>query len=317
MVQIKTKSIKAGNFNGLFYKVVRGEKNWLSYIYTQNLKMILKLLPVAFLFLLISCNNNSTPDYDSSLPKSKANNITAPVPVMFSVSAVYPHDVNSFTQGLEFYKGKLYEGTGELDQSRLRILDIKTGNVEKEYKIPDKTIFGEGITILNNKIYQLTWQNHKIYVYDIKDISRPVETFSWNRDGWGATNDGKNIIISDGTSQLFFVEPDAAAKQMKMIKILTVMDNRGEVDSLNELELINGYVYANIWMTNDIVKIDTSNGHVVGILNLTGLLQQYDRGVQVGEDAVLNGIAYDSTTKKLYITGKDWPKLFEIHLNDN
>jgi glutaminyl-peptide cyclotransferase len=278
--------------------------------------MIRKLLPVAFLFLLISCNNGSTPDYDSSLPQPKANNIPAPAPVMFSVDAVYPHDVNSFTQGLEFYKGKLYEGTGELDQSRLRILDIKTGTVEKEYKIPDKSIFGEGITILNNKIYQLTWQNHKIYVYDINDISRPVDTFSWSRDGWGATNDGKNIIISDGTSQLFFVQPDPAAKQMKINKILTVMDNRGEVDSLNELELINGYVYANIWMTDDIVKIDTSNGHVVGILHFNGLLQQYDRGVQVGEDAVLNGIAYDSTTKKMYITGKDWPKLFEIHLND-
>lgn len=277
--------------------------------------MINKLPGIAFLFLLISCNNNSTPDYDSSLPVPKTNNIEAPAPIMFSVDAVYPHDPQAFTQGLEFYKGQLYEGTGEEKQSRLRIVDIKTGNIEKEYKIPDNSIFGEGITIFKNKIYQLTWQNHKIFVYNLNDITHPVNTFNWSREGWGATNDGNNIIISDGSSKLFFVRPDENRKEMKINKILTVVDNRGEVDSLNELELIGGYVYANRWLTNDIVKIDTSNGHVVGIMNLSGLLPQYDPGVKVDDGAVLNGIAYDSTTRKLYITGKDWPKLFEMKLN--
>jgi glutamine cyclotransferase len=277
--------------------------------------MINKLPGIAFLFLLISCNNNSTPDYDSSLPVPKINNIEAPAPIMFSVDAVYPHDPQAFTQGLEFYKGKLYEGTGEERQSRLRIVDIKTGNIEKEYKIPDNSIFGEGITIFKNKIYQLTWQNHKIFVYNLNDITHPVNTFNWSREGWGATNDGNDIIISDGSSKLFFVQPDENRKEMKINKILTVVDNRGEVDSLNELELIGGYVYANRWLTDDIVKIDTSNGHVVGIMNLSGLLPQYDPGVKVDDGAVLNGIAYDSTTRKLYITGKDWPKLFEMKLN--
>jgi glutamine cyclotransferase len=277
--------------------------------------MINKLPGIAFLFLLISCNNNSTPDYDSSLPVPKTNNIEAPAPIMFSVDAVYPHDPQAFTQGLEFYKGKLYEGTGEERQSRLRIVDIKTGNIEKEYKIPDNSIFGEGITIFKNKIYQLTWQNHKIFVYNLNDITHPVNTFNWSREGWGATNDGNDIIISDGSSKLFFVQPDENRKEMKINKILTVVDNRGEVDSLNELELIGGYVYANRWLTDDIVKIDTSNGHVVGIMNLSGLLPQYDPGVKVDDGAVLNGIAYDSTTRKLYITGKDWPKLFEMKLN--
>ncbi len=276
--------------------------------------MIKKLLAATLFFGLFSCNNSSTPDIDPSLPSPKINNIPAPAPVMFTVDAVYPHDPHSFTQGLEFYKGKLYEGTGEFDQSRLRIIDVKTGNVEQEYKIPDKTIFGEGITILKNKIYQLTWQNHKIFVYDLNDISHPVTTFNWSREGWGATNDGTNIIISDGSSKLYFVQPDESRKEMKTIKILTVADNQGEVDSLNELELIDGFVYANRWFTNEIVKIDTSNGHVVGNINLTGLLQQYDPGEKVGDGAVLNGIAYDSTTKKLYITGKDWPKLFEMRL---
>ncbi len=265
--------------------------------------------------LLISCGGNSTPDYDSSVPAAAVNNIPPPAPVMFTVDKVYPHDPKAFTQGLEFYKGKLYEGTGELGKSNLRIVDIKTGNVEKNYLIPDNNIFGEGITIFKNKIYQLTWQNHKIFVYNIDDISRPVSTFNWSREGWGATNDGNNIIISDGSSKLFFVQPDESRKEMKMIKILTVMDNRGEVDSLNELELIDGYVYANRWLTDEIVKIDTTNGHVVGRLNMAGLLKQYDPGAQVEDGAVLNGIAYDSTSKKLYITGKDWPKLFEMRLN--
>lgn len=277
--------------------------------------MLRKLSVAIFLLAVISCNNNSGPDYDSSLPQPKANNIPAPASLLFTVDNVYPHDPDAFTQGLEFYKGKLYEGTGEPNKSRLRILDIKTGKVEKEYKIPDASVFGEGVTILNDKIYQLTWQNHKIFVYNLNDISHPIDTLNWSREGWGATNDGTNIIISDGSAQLFFVQPDAAGKKMKMNKILTVMSNRGNVDSLNELELIDGYVYANRWYTNDIVKIDTSNGHVVAVLNFNGLLQQYDRSARVSEGAVLNGIAYDSSTKKIFITGKDWPKLFEIHLN--
>ena len=235
---------------------------------------------------------------------------------MFKVEGVYPHDPGAFTQGLEFYKGKLYEGTGEPRQSRLRITDIKTGQAEQSYLIPDNTVFGEGITIFKNKIYQLTWQSNKIFVYNIGDIMHPIDSLKWNREGWGATNDGTQIIISDGTSKLYFVQPDEAKKEMRINKILTVADNMGEVDSLNELELIGGYVYANRWMTNNIVKIDTSNGYVVGNMNLTGLLHQYDPGVKIDpNEAVLNGIAYDSTTKHLYITGKDWPKMFEMTLN--
>lgn len=277
--------------------------------------MFNKLLLPLVVILLFSCNNNSTPDYDSSLPVPKTYNIAAPAAVLFSVAAVYPHDPSAFTQGLEFYNGKLYESTGEFGKSRLRIVDLKTGNIEKDYLIPDDSIFGEGITIFKNKIYQLTWQNNKIFVYNLNDITRPINTLNWSREGWGATNDGNNIIISDGSSRLFFVQPDEGKKEMKINKILTVINNKGEVDSLNELELIDGYIYANRWLTDEIVKIDTSNGHVVGALNLRGLLQQYDPGVKVSDGAVLNGIAYDSTTKKLFITGKDWPKLFELRLN--
>lgn len=274
--------------------------------------MINKILPIfSLLLFLISCQNSSSPDFDSSLP---VNNIPPPSQIMFKVTAVYPHDPTAFTQGLEFHDGKLYEGTGEYNRSNLRIVDIKTGKIEKNYLIPDKSIFGEGITIFKNKIYQLTWKSQKVYVYNPGDFSHPVDTLKWDREGWGATNDGKNIIISDGSSHLFFVQPDEKSKEMRVNKVLTVADNKGEVDSLNELELINGYVYANRWLTNDIVKIDTATGHVTGKLNLTGLLQQYDPNAPIEDGAVLNGIAYDSNSKKLYITGKDWPKLFEMEL---
>lgn len=274
--------------------------------------MINKLLPIfSLLLFFISCQNSSSPDFDTSLP---VNNIPPPSQIMFKVIAVYPHDPTAFTQGLEFHDGKLYEGTGDYNRSNLRIVDIKTGKIEKNYLIPDKSIFGEGITIFKNKIYQLTWKSQKVYVYNPGDFSHPVDTLKWDREGWGATNDGKNIIISDGSSHLFFVQPDEKSKEMRVNKVLTVADNKGEVDSLNELELINGYVYANRWLTNDIVKIDTATGHVTGKLNLTGLLQQYDPNAPIEDGAVLNGIAYDSNSKKLYITGKDWPKLFEMEL---
>ena len=271
------------------------------------------LLLIASL-LIISCTNSS-PEYDRSLPVPKVNNIPAAAPIMFKVQAVYPHDPNAFTQGLEFYKGKLYESTGNFGQSNLRIVNIKTGAIEKDYLIPDSSVFGEGITIFKNKIYQLTWTNNKVFVYNLNDITHPVNTLKWGREGWGATNDGTHIIISDGSSRLYFAQPDDNKKEMVVRKIITVADERGEVDSLNELELIHGFVYANRWLTNDIVKIDTSTGHVVGKMNLTGLLKQYDPNARVNEGSVLNGIAYDTTSGNLFITGKDWPKLFEMQLN--
>ena len=284
--------------------------------------MINKFAPPVLIVLMLvsfSCHNNSTPDYDTSLPVSQPNNLPAPQPITFTIDSVYPHDPHAFTQGLDFYNGKLYEGTGHPDaehKTSLRIVDIKSGKPEKEYFTPDPNIFGEGITIFKNKIYQLTWQNHKIFVYNLNDIMHPIATYNWSLEGWGITNDGTNLIISDGSSKLYFVQPDEAKKKMKTMKILTVADNTGELDSLNELEYINGYVFANRWYNNHIIKIDTANGHAVGIMDLTGLLHQYDPNDHVGDEAVLNGIAYDSATKKLYITGKDWPKMFEIKLNN-
>ena len=277
--------------------------------------MVNKFFVFACALLLSSCGTNSGDDYDKSLPTVKTNNVPPPAPLIFSVKNMYPHDPTAFTQGLEFYNGKLYEGTGEYGESRLRILDVKTGKAEKDHLLTDKSIFGEGITIFKDKLYQLTWKNNKIFVYGLTDITKPLNTYSWPKEGWGATNDGEYIIISDGTSKLYFVQPDEEKKEMKLIKVLNIINNEGEVDSLNELEYIEGYIYANIWFRNEIVKIDPNNGYVVGVMNLTGLLKQYAPEAKFDPNAVLNGIAYDSISKNLYITGKLWPKLFEMHLN--
>lgn len=272
--------------------------------------MLKRILVVLMVSIFAACHND-----DNLGDGTDANNLPAPQPITFSIDAVYPHDTAAFTQGLQFYNGKLYEGTGEFEESTLRIVDIKTGKVDQKYLIPDTSIFGEGITIFQNKIYQLTWQNKKIFVYNLNDIMHPIKTLSWTLEGWGITNDGKNLIISDGSDKLYYVLPDDTNNTMKQLKILSVADNTGALDQINELEFINGFVYANRWHTNDILKIDTSNGHVAGKMDLSGLLHQYAPDVKFEGEHVLNGIAYDSTTKKLYITGKDWPKMFEMHLN--
>ncbi len=277
--------------------------------------MFKRIFTIGIILLFAGCN---TPDKSSDDRADSASTIPAPQPVTFSIDAVYPHDPGAFTQGLQFYNGKLYEGTGEYEESTLRIVDPKTGKVEKKYLIPDTTIFGEGITIFKNKIYQLTWQSKKIFVYDITDITKPIKTLAWKvsrAEGWGITNDGNKLIMSDGSDTIYYVLPDEEKNEMIVIKTITVADNTGTLDSINELEFIDGYIYANRWYNNNILKIDPANGHVVGKMDLSGLLHQYAPDAKYDESAVLNGIAYDSTTKKLYITGKRWPKMFEIHLN--
>lgn len=284
-------------------------------IFVPKIKKMLRGWTIILIAIFLSsCNGcSSSPDHDSSLPMPI--NVPAPEPIIFKVTNVYPHDPMSFTQGLEYHDGKLYEGTGEFKRSKLMVVNIKTGIAEKTHTIPDPTIFGEGITILNNKVFQLTWQNNKIFEYNINDITRPIKTYPWPHEGWGVTNNGHELIISDGiTPNLYFVTPDENSGQMIINKTLAVRDNIGPVQNLNELELINGSVYANQWLTNNILVIDTTTGHVTGILNFTGIMKQYDPEAVLQDGSVLNGIAYDSASGRLFITGKDWPKLFEIEL---
>lgn len=273
--------------------------------------MTKRIFALGLITLFGACNTENKPSDNGDT----GNGIAAPQPITFSIDAVYPHDSAAFTQGLQYYNGKLYEGTGQFKESTLRIVDPKTGKVEKKYLIPDSTIFGEGITIFKNKIYQLTWENNKIFVYNLDDINKPIRTLTWPYHGWGITNDGNSLIISDGTDKLYYVLPDEEKGNMRQLKIISVADNTGSLDSINELEFIDGYIYANRWQTDDILKIDTATGHVVGKMDIKGLLFQYASNAKVDESTVLNGIAYDSTTKKLYITGKRWPKMFEIKLN--
>ncbi|MEP6677416.1 MAG: glutaminyl-peptide cyclotransferase [Ferruginibacter sp.] len=242
----------------------------------------------------------------------------APVSNTVQVIKALPHDTASFTEGLQIYDGKLYEGSGDYENSALQIADLQTGKVLQKHKMGSKEIFGEGINVFKGKIYQLTWQSHIVYVYDEKNINAPIKTFSWPYEGWGMTNDGTNLIISDGkpNGHLYFVSPDS----FKIVKTLTVTDNNGPKKDLNELEYINGFIYANIWNTNTIVKIDPTTGNILLVINCANLLEQYafkelnDPDFDK-EGNVLNGIAYDPATKKTYITGKRWPKLFEVVLN--
>lgn len=265
-----------------------------------------KLLPVIILVIFAACNNTTEPPTNDQ----PIVTVAAPENIGVNIISVYPHDTSAYTQGLQFHDGKLYEGTGDFERSSLRITDIKTGKVIKKHMMGSNQIFGEGITIFKNKIYQLTWESNIVNVYDINNIDKPINTFNWPYEGWGITNNGTDLIISDGSANLYFVNPE----DFKVKSTLQVLDNQGPVTQLNELEYINGYVYANVYTADYIVKINPSNGHVTGKISLPGLMQQYAPGYPLKQGEVLNGIAYDSTGKKMYLTGKDWPKLFEVTL---
>src|SRR3954471_11121782 len=264
------------------------------------------LASIAFL-LLAACNNNETNNNNEA--ENSANVVTPPPSLNYSIVASYPHDTSSYTQGLIWQNNKLYEGTGLEGQSRLMRVDLKNGKAEQSVSL-DPTVFGEGITILNDKIYQLTWQSHKVYVYDAKSFKK-IKEFTWDHEGWGLTNNGKELIISTGDSNLYFVDPET----LKLLRIVGVTNNNGPQGNLNELEYVNGAVFANIYMTDYIIRIDPSNGHVTGTIDLNGLLEKSGKQVNKGEGYVLNGIAYDSSRNSLYITGKKWPLLFEMKLN--
>jgi glutaminyl-peptide cyclotransferase len=260
-----------------------------------------------------SCTGNTdTPE--ETVTSGTNSGLAAPAVLQAAVMAEYPHDTAAFTEGMQVHQGKMYEGTGELKRSFIQITDIKTGKVLEKHLIKDSSIFGEGINILGNKLYQLTYQNHVAYVYDLKDLSKPIKTFPWQSEGWGMTNNGTELIISDGqpSGNLYFVNP----ADFRITRVVQVRDNFGVLENINELEYINGYVYANIWGTTQIIKIDPSNGHVVGKLETADLLRTFYMTYPIRHmDNVLNGIAWDSTSKKMYITGKRWPKLFELQMN--
>jgi len=270
------------------------------------MKKVLAFLSIALIFW--ACKNNES-NNNNNATENTANTIAPPATINYNIVASYPHDTSSYTQGLIWQNNSLYEGTGLEGQSRLMKVDIKNGKAVQSISI-DPSVFGEGITMLNDKIYELTWQSHLVYVYDAKTFKK-IKEFNWDHEGWGITHNGKELIISTGDSNLYFVDPGT----FKLLRIVGVSDNNGPVGNLNELEYINGSVFSNIYLTDYIVKIDPSNGHITGKIDLTGLLEKSGKRVDKEDGLVLNGIAFDSAKNSLYITGKKWPLLYEIKLN--
>jgi glutamine cyclotransferase len=223
----------------------------------------------------------------------------------FEIVQSWPHDPRAFTQGLVYREGKLYEGTGLYSESNLREVDLQTGNVLRRRNLDPKYI-GEGLALLGGKLYQLTWRSQLGFIYDATTFEL-VGQFSYSGEGWGLTEDGSSLILSDGTSTLRFLDPSTFAVR----RSVKVTDEGREIPRLNELEYVNGEVYANVWQSDLIARIDPSTGHVKGWIDLSGLLPEAERTENTD---VLNGIAYDAAQDRLLVTGKRWPKLFQIRL---
>ena len=255
----------------------------------------------------LSCN-----DADQPSGSNGGTSEQSPLIIPYSIVNQYPHDPHSFTEGLSFYKGQLFESTGSPDDSIengswVGRVDLQTGKIIKQVRL-GKDFFGEGSTILNDKLYYLTWTTNKGFVYDVNTFKK-LREFSYPGEGWGLTHDGTNLIMSNGTNNLTYYHPDS----LTMIKMISVTDNNGPVGNLNELEFINGHIYANQWQTSYILKIDPTTGKVTGKIdcsNIENLIRQKSPDANY-----MNGIAFDNETQKMFITGKYWPQLFEIRMH--
>lgn len=223
----------------------------------------------------------------------------------FRIIHAFPHDRQAFTQGLLYREGALFESTGLNGLSSLRRVELESGRVLQQIPIAPE-YFAEGLALFEDKLYQLTWQSQKLFVYSAQSFELQAE-LGYTGEGWGLTDDGRFLIMSDGTHQLRFCDP--AGFQVK--RTVAVLDGNSPVSQLNELEYVKGEIYANVWQTNRIARIEPASGRVSGWIDLTGLLSAADR---TGTEDVLNGIAYDRVNDRLFVTGKFWPKLFEIQL---
>lgn len=261
-----------------------------------------KTFYILLLASLFACNNG---DKSTDGPKEGAE---APKSISYSVVNTLPHDTSSFTEGLLFYKGDLYESTGQYGKSRIMQVDLKTGKVLRSVPL-DTKYFGEGIVIVNDTIYQLTYQEKVGFMYSLKDFKKLGEFKFASAEGWGMTTDGKQIIATDGTSNLHYYEPGT----FRLLKTQAVTESGSLAINLNELEYIDGYIYANQWQYPYIVKIDPATGVIVGKIDFSTLTDQIKARYSYAE--YFNGIAYDSATKKTYVTGKNWPELYEIQLS--
>lgn len=269
------------------------------------MKAYLSLLP-ALCLMAVSCGNNNSQTQAGLV----TNAVQPPAPMAYTITNVYPHSVHTFTEGLEWNDNTLWESAGNYKESKLLQVDLKTGKALKSIPLGND-FFGEGITLLNGKIYQLTYKEGKCFVYDAKTLQK-IKEFSYSGQGWGMTNDGKYLIMDDGSNNLYYRDPET----FQVIKSIGVFDNNGPLASINELEYVNGVIYSNVWLTNYIVKIDPASGSVLARADFSGVLDKYAPGQVSEEDqrdsSVLNGIAYDNAGQRFFVTGKNWPKLFEV-----
>jgi len=246
------------------------------------------------LILLIACASKEEKQAESTVPT-----------IQYQIVNSFPHDTKAFTEGLLIHDSKLYESTGE-KESWIGIVDIKTGRTDKKVQL-DPKYFGEGMTIINNKVYYLTWKNKVGFIYDFKTF-KAIGQFNYETEGWGMTNDGKNIITSDGSDKIYFLD----TLSLKPAKTLTVTQDGKPLKDLNELEYAEGFLFANVWQTSTVVKIDMNTGKVVGVLDLSPLTKQA-RELKPGVD-VLNGIAWHPKTKLMLVTGKYWNYIYVLKL---
>jgi glutamine cyclotransferase len=270
-----------------------------------------KIILFSIIIVFNQCNNIESQRESQS--GSENGSIPKPTVLPYTVLNAFPHDTSAFSQGLEFYKGELLESTGLYGKSTLRKVDFRTGKVLKKSPLSEK-YFGEGITILNDTLYQLTWQEHEIMVYNPTSFQL-IRKMTWNYDGWGITNDGKVLYMTDGSDKIYVVRPT----DLKLLRIISVVDNLGPLNNLNELEYVNGSIFANRLEYDYIVRINPSNGYVNGTINLKDVLEKYSTMdlsyIKANPNgAVLNGIAWNPATKKMFVTGKLWPLLLELQI---
>lgn len=261
-------------------------------------------LPILLSFLITACGNNDNSSTD--------DNADHHVPVInFAVVKYHPHDTTSYTEGLLFHDGQLYESTGydssfPATRSLFGVVDSATGKINVKAELDKHKYFGEGIVFLHDKIYQLTYKTKVGFIYDAKTFKTTGEFTFPSDEGWGMTTDDSSLIMSDGTANLIFLDPGS----FKTIKKLRVTDENRTLANVNELELINGFIYANVYQENYIIKIDTSTGNITGKINLSSLAEEAKQKFAGSQQ--LNGIAYDSAANKIYVTGKLWPNIYEI-----
>jgi glutamine cyclotransferase len=272
--------------------------------------MKFKFTLLTLIVVISSCKNNPKTEETPAVVEAP----TIPV-ITYTIKKTFPHDTTSFTEGFLFHNNNLYESTGAsqgLPQSRslFGIVDTLTGRIKVKVEIDRDKYFGEGITFLNGKVYQLTYQTKVGFIYDEKTFKRIGEFTIPSAEGWGMTTDGKNLIMSDGTNLLTYLDPNT----MQIAKTVAVSENGYAKDYLNELEYIDGYFFANIWTTNTIVKIDPASGFIVGTMDMTQIANDA-KSIFTGS-MEMNGIAFEPNSKRIFVTGKMWPKMYEIMLRN-